>query len=37
MKDTRWQKAKEIFDEALGIAPELRARFVETSCSGDEP
>ncbi|PYS85997.1 MAG: hypothetical protein DMF62_17395 [Acidobacteria bacterium] len=36
MKDNRWQIAKEIFDEALGVAPELRARFVETSCSGDE-
>jgi len=36
MKDTRWQRAKEIFDEARHLAPGLRASFIDTECAGDK-
>ena len=36
MNDNSWQRAKEIFDEARRLAPDLRAAFIDTECEGDE-
>jgi eukaryotic-like serine/threonine-protein kinase len=32
----RWQKVKELLDEALDLSPDRRPAFLETACAGDE-
>jgi len=35
MESERWERAKEIFEQAMEIAPVLRERFLDDACSGD--
>src|SRR5688572_1807970 len=37
MSNGEWKKAKEIFGEALGVAPQNRAGFLDKACGDDEP
>jgi serine/threonine protein kinase/tetratricopeptide (TPR) repeat protein len=37
MTPDRWQKLKEVFESALGRAPDERSAFLEQVCDGDEP
>ncbi len=36
MNTERWRKIDQIYNEALGLSPDLRAGFVAKSCAGDE-
>jgi serine/threonine protein kinase len=36
MTPERWQQVKAIFQQAVGLAPPDRARFVDDACAGDE-
>jgi hypothetical protein len=31
----RWQKVRDILEQALDLAPEKRARFLDLACSSD--
>ena len=36
MTPEQWQRVKEIFEAALGHAPEERSAFLGQACAGDE-
>lgn len=36
MEKERWEKAKKIFEQAIAIAPESRANFLNEACSDDK-
>jgi serine/threonine protein kinase len=35
MEKERWEKAKDIFEQALALATESRAKFLDEACAGD--
>ena len=36
MKRERWEKAKDIFEQAMAIAPDARGQFLDKACSDDK-
>jgi hypothetical protein len=36
MESDRWERTKQVLEDALGIEPEKRAAYLESACGNDE-